>query len=30
MRETLEEAEENGRRDGTEPYVTTLFGGVVM
>jgi DNA polymerase-1 len=26
MRETLEEAEENGRRDGTEPYVTTLFG----
>jgi DNA polymerase I len=26
MRETLEEAEKNGRRDGTEPYVTTLFG----
>jgi DNA polymerase-1 len=26
MRETLEEAEQNGQRDGTQPYVTTLFG----
>ena len=26
MQETLDEAEELGRRDGTEPYVTTLFG----
>ena len=26
MEETLAEAEEKGKRDGTEPYVTTLFG----